>query len=61
MSYRSLLVFAMSLGMVLSTALAEEESKKALIRDIATVEGVRDNPLVGYGIVVGLKGTGDSR
>ena len=61
MNYRSLLVFAMSLGMVLSTALAEEESKKALIRDIATVEGVRDNPLVGYGIVVGLKGTGDSR
>src|SRR5437588_2338307 len=61
MNYRLLLVFAMSLGMVLSTALAEEESKKALIRDIATVEGVRDNPLVGYGIVVGLKGTGDSR
>jgi flagellar P-ring protein FlgI len=31
------------------------------IRDIATVEGVRDNPLIGYGIVVGLNGTGDRR
>jgi flagellar P-ring protein precursor FlgI len=31
------------------------------LKDIATIEGVRDNPLVGYGIVVGLKGTGDSQ
>jgi flagellar P-ring protein precursor FlgI len=29
------------------------------IRDIATIEGVRDNPLIGYGLVVGLNGTGD--
>ena len=34
-------------------------NKQVLIRDIASVSGVRDNPLVGYGIVVGLKGTGD--
>ncbi|MGE5545648.1 MAG: flagellar basal body P-ring protein FlgI [Solirubrobacterales bacterium] len=30
------------------------------IKDIADFEGVRDNLLVGYGIVVGLNGTGDS-
>ena len=30
------------------------------IKDIATVEGVRENQLVGYGLVVGLNGTGDS-
>ena len=30
------------------------------IKDIADVEGVRDNQLVGYGLVVGLQGTGDS-
>lgn len=30
------------------------------IKDIADVEGVRENMLVGYGLVVGLKGTGDS-
>ncbi|SES80247.1 flagellar basal body P-ring protein FlgI [Thorsellia anophelis] len=29
------------------------------IRDLVTIEGVRDNALVGYGLVVGLDGTGD--
>lgn len=38
---------------------AEETVQKALIRDIASVEGVRENPLLGYGMVVGLRGTGD--
>ncbi|ADC89876.1 flagellar P-ring protein [Thermocrinis albus DSM 14484] len=33
----------------------------AKIRDIATVEGNRSNYLVGYGLVVGLKGTGDGK
>jgi flagellar P-ring protein FlgI len=31
------------------------------IRDLATVEGVRENPLIGYGMIVGLNGTGDRR
>ena len=30
------------------------------IKDLATVEGVRQNQLVGYGLVVGLNGTGDT-
>lgn len=30
------------------------------IKDIADFEGIRDNQLVGYGLVVGLQGTGDS-
>ncbi len=29
------------------------------IKDLAQIEGVRGNPLVGYGLVVGLDGTGD--
>jgi flagellar P-ring protein FlgI len=29
------------------------------LKDLAQVEGVRDNPLLGYGLVVGLDGTGD--
>lgn len=33
----------------------------ARIKDIANVRGVRDNQLIGYGVVVGLKGTGDSK
>ena len=32
----------------------------ARIKDIADIKGVRQNQLVGYGLVVGLKGTGDS-
>jgi len=30
------------------------------IKDIAAFDGVRDNQLIGYGLVVGLRGTGDS-
>lgn len=30
------------------------------VKDIAEIDGVRDNQLIGYGIVVGLDGTGDS-
>ena len=30
------------------------------IKDITAVQGVRTNQLVGYGLVVGLNGTGDS-
>jgi len=30
------------------------------IKDVAAIEGIRDNQLVGYGLVVGLRGTGDS-
>lgn len=32
----------------------------ARLKDVAAVKGVRENILIGYGIVVGLKGTGDS-
>ncbi|WP_244631005.1 flagellar basal body P-ring protein FlgI [Aureimonas sp. ME7] len=30
------------------------------IKDVTTIKGVRDNQLVGYGLVIGLQGTGDS-
>lgn len=33
----------------------------ARIKDVTTIEGVRDNQLVGYGLVVGLAGTGDKQ
>ncbi len=36
------------------------QTRLARVKDVASVEGVRDNQLVGYGIVVGLHGTGDS-
>ena len=31
------------------------------LKDLVSIEGIRDNQLVGYGLVVGLNGTGDSR
>ena len=33
----------------------------ARIKDIASIRGVRENQLIGYGLVVGLKGTGDGK
>jgi flagellar P-ring protein precursor FlgI len=34
---------------------------QARVKDISSIEGIRDNQLVGYGIIVGLLGTGDSQ
>lgn len=42
-------------------ALLSEVAQAARLKDIATVRGVRENQLIGYGIVVGLKGTGDGK
>lgn len=41
------------------SAAAPAISMAARIKDIAHINGVRSNQLVGYGLVVGLKGTGD--
>jgi flagellar P-ring protein precursor FlgI len=47
------------LTLVLTGALAFPEG--ARLKDFASIEGVRDNQLIGYGIVVGLAGTGDKQ
>ena len=31
------------------------------VKDIAYIQGVRDNQIYGYGLVTGLQGTGDSQ
>jgi flagellar P-ring protein precursor FlgI len=54
---------AVLVGMCLAVGAIGEDTGKtkvARVKDVASVEGVRDNQLVGYGIVVGLHGTGDS-
>jgi flagellar P-ring protein precursor FlgI len=38
---------------------ASDTNRLVLVRDITSVEGIRENMLVGYGLVVGLSGTGD--
>lgn len=52
---RRLATVAMALlaGLLCTAAAAER------IKDLAAIAGVRDNQLVGYGLVVGLDGTGD--
>ncbi|HEY2618251.1 MAG TPA: flagellar basal body P-ring protein FlgI [Acetobacteraceae bacterium] len=45
--------------MLLSVATALPAGAQVRIKDIADVEGVRENQLVGYGLVVGLNNTGD--
>lgn len=40
--------------------LAGPAQASSRIKDLASVEGIRENHLVGYGLVVGLDGTGDS-
>lgn len=40
---------------------AAQSTHEVFIRDITQIEGVRDNQLVGYGLVVGLHQTGDSQ
>jgi flagellar P-ring protein FlgI len=36
-------------------------ARAARLKDLVSIEGVRDNQLIGYGLVVGLAGTGDRR
>ncbi len=53
-------VLVIPAAMVLIAAGAAPAAAESRIKDIVNVEGVRDNLLVGYGLVVGLNGTGDS-
>jgi flagellar P-ring protein precursor FlgI len=46
------------LGAVLLAAVPAEATSR--IKDLANIEGVRQNQLIGYGLVVGLNGTGDT-
>jgi flagellar P-ring protein precursor FlgI len=39
----------------------QDAVRKALIRDITSIEGIRENPVIGYGVVVGLRNTGDKQ
>ena len=49
-----------SLILALTLALAGPSYGKSRIKDVVAFEGVRENQLTGYGLVVGLNGTGDN-
>ena len=48
------------LALLLVVAAVAAANAAVRIKDITSLRGVRDNQLVGYGLVVGLQGTGDS-
>ena len=52
---------APSLPLVATAGSPGAPAREARVKDIASIEGIRDNQLVGYGIVVGLQNTGDSQ
>lgn len=51
----------MRTGILLSILFFTAAASAARLKDIASIRGVRENQLIGYGLVVGLKGTGDSQ
>jgi flagellar P-ring protein precursor FlgI len=55
------LVTVLVLVLAFSVALSATEPVTVKIRDLTSIEGVRENPLIGYGMVVGLTRTGDSQ
>lgn len=57
----ALRAFVLAAGLVAATVAVMPQTAlgASRIKDIADFEGVRDNVLVGYGLVVGLNGTGD--
>lgn len=59
LALRSVIHFFIVLALALFTV-APPAAAASRIKDIASFEGVRDNILVGYGLVVGLNGTGDT-
>lgn len=58
MKVRTLLLVVSALLMNLTGTAATLQS--ARVKDLTTIEGIRDNP-IGYGLVVGLNGTGDKQ
>ncbi|NDP65009.1 MAG: flagellar basal body P-ring protein FlgI [Polaromonas sp.] len=53
---------ALRLGMklcLLACLLISQSGRAERLKDLASIQGVRDNPLIGYGLMVGLDGSGD--
>lgn len=55
-------IFKLSaLAALLMSFVIAAPANAARLKDISSIRGVRENQLIGYGIVVGLQGTGDSK
>lgn len=53
------LSFTIFAGIILLLSISSGSASAERVKDLTRIEGVRSNPLVGYGLVVGLNGTGD--
>src|SRR5471032_1452286 len=53
-------ILALPLALCVALGAAAPAQAAQVLRNLVAVEGMRDNPLVGYGLVVGLNGSGDS-
>src|SRR5262249_28422047 len=51
---------AACLTMILALCVPVSAGATSRIKDLTNIEGVRQNQLIGYGLVVGLNGTGDT-
>jgi flagellar P-ring protein precursor FlgI len=49
-----------ALVFLLLAIVGSETADAARLKDIATIGGTRANPVIGYGLIVGLNGTGDT-
>ena len=49
----------MAVLLILATLMVMDSARAERIKDLASIAGVRNNQLIGYGIVVGLDGSGD--
>jgi flagellar P-ring protein precursor FlgI len=47
------------LGLLVCMGPAYAEASDVRVKDVARIQGVRENELLGYGLVIGLNGTGD--
>lgn len=56
---RTMSAWAVQLGAIVLMALFSLPTQAESVRELASFAGVRDNQLVGYGLVVGLDSTGD--
>lgn len=54
-------LFVIVLALCVSPSALPQNENGVRLKELGRIEGVRENPLVGYGLVVGLSGTGDSQ
>jgi len=60
MGIRKIITGFLALSIIFNCLTSASIAGKVRIKDITHIDGIRDNQLVGYGVVVGLSGTGDN-